>query len=372
MDSYGQILKEAREAKKLDLEKISSDTSITKQYILALEAEEDTVFPGEAYLVGYLRNYSDYLGTNTAELMQLYHAKKLQETPVPKELLESSKPKFLVPLLVVFGLLCIFTGVGIWLYIGVFKIPEKRAAEARIIAENKKSHQYNFDGSTQNVRLYKGDQIFIPSGIENGQVVLTVANTQNSLSVNTPSGSQVVELSEERAIDVTGDGIPDIIFYVSDIDMVDGSRGAEVRMLLKDKTTSEIIEITDNADEEKSGNEIEVSTSNSGPRTVVHEDTRAYPFTVNISFRGACLFRYKSDNKDVIESYYRNGDVINVSNNNGYRLWASNINAMKIHIIAGLASYDLEIGKAGEVVVEDIKWVRDSDGMYRLIVQQVD
>ena len=36
----------------------------------------------------------------------------------------------------------------------------------------------------------------------------------------------------------------------------------------------------------------------------------------------------------------------------------SNINALKIHVIAGLSSYDLEVGRAGEVQAEDIKWVR--------------
>ncbi|UKI55449.1 MAG: hypothetical protein L6V90_12785 [Treponema succinifaciens] len=50
----------------------------------------------------------------------------------------------------------------------------------------------------------------------------------------------------------------------------------------------------------------------------------------------------------------------------------SNINALKIHVIAGLSSYDLEVGRAGEVQAEDIKWVRDSDGKYRLVVLELD
>ena len=31
---------------------------------------------------------------------------------------------------------------------------------------------------------------------------------------------------------------------------------------------------------------------------------RAYPFTVNITFRGSCLFRSQADNKDIIEDYF--------------------------------------------------------------------
>ena len=107
-------------------------------------------------------------------------------------------------------------------------------------------------------------------------------------------------------------------------------------------------------------------------RTVIKEDTRAYPFTVNITFRGSCVLRYRSDRKDTVEGYYTTGDTVTVSSQNGFRIWSSNINVMKIQVIAGLGTYDISVGKAGEVEVEDIKWVRDSDGMYRLVVEKLD
>ncbi len=366
MESYGLILKEARESKGLSIEKVAADTAITKQYIIALESDDQAGFHGEAYLTGFLQNYSEYLGTDTKELLKLYHAMKLQESPTPKELLEKKRPKFVLPLILIF-LLLLLAGTGIFLYFYVFKVPEKKEIAARAVAENKKIHQYNFDGTTQNARLFVGDQIMIPT--ENGgNIVLTVSNTQGYLSVLTPSGEQVVDLSEERDIDLTGDGITDIILYVSDIDMKDGSRGAEVRMLLKDRESQQYIGISDG--DSTSRSEIEQASS-TGQKTI-HTDNRAYPFAVNISFRGSCVFRYKSDRKEVVENYYRSGEVINVTSNNGIRIWASNINALKIQLIAGLATYDFEIGKAGEVVVEDIKWVKDSSGMYSIVVENVD
>ncbi len=372
MESYGQILREAREEKNLSVEKASSLTSINRQYIEALEAEEDGIFPGEPYLIGFLRNYSDFLGTNTDALINLYRAVKIQEAPAPRELLEKKKPVFLVPLLFV---LCValLIGLGLWLYFVVLKVPERLAAQAKIVEEKSKPHQYEFDGNTQDVRLYVGDQILLPAENGEGAIVLTVSSTKGALSVLTPAGTQVVELSEERAVDVTGDGQPEIIFYVSDVDMHDGSRGAETRMLLKDKDAASItatISVGTGSESEARGDEIAVASA--GSRPVIHTDNRAYPFTVNIVFRGPCVFRYRSDSKDVVDGYYKSGDTISVSNNNGFRLWASNINAMKIQVLAGLNTYDLEIGKAGEVVVEDIKWVRDNDGMYRIIVDNVD
>jgi hypothetical protein len=53
-------------------------------------------------------------------------------------------------------------------------------------------------------------------------------------------------------------------------------------------------------------------------------------------------------------------------------LWISNINAVKFTIIADLKSYDLDIGKAGQVVAQDIKWIKDTDGKYKLVVIELD
>ena len=58
--------------------------------------------------------------------------------------------------------------------------------------------------------------------------------------------------------------------------------------------------------------------------------------------------------------------------NNGVRVWMSNGNTVKFTVIADTKNYDLEIGKAGQVLVQDIKWVRDSEGKYKLVVVELD
>ncbi|MBQ5499920.1 MAG: helix-turn-helix domain-containing protein, partial [Treponema sp.] len=100
MQSYGAILKEKREEKGLTVEQVVKDTSISYQYITGLENEKDDVFPAGAYMVGFLKNYADYLGVSSEDLIRLYHAKKIQESPTPEALLRKTKPKFLVPLIV--------------------------------------------------------------------------------------------------------------------------------------------------------------------------------------------------------------------------------------------------------------------------------
>ena len=84
------------------------------------------------------------------------------------------------------------------------------------------------------------------------------------------------------------------------------------------------------------------------------------------------MFRYKVDRHDPVESYFTSGEVVTMTANNGIRLWMSNCNTLKFSIIADSKSYDLEIGKAGQVLVEDIKWIKDTDGKYKLVVIELD
>ncbi len=86
----GQILKEAREAKKLAVRDVAKETKISVKFILALENEDYAQFPGETFALGFLRNYSDYLKTDTGFLMNLYKGEKIEESQVPLE--ELTKP----------------------------------------------------------------------------------------------------------------------------------------------------------------------------------------------------------------------------------------------------------------------------------------
>ena len=97
------------------------------------------------------------------------------------------------------------------------KIPQKKELKAREQVEKEKIHQYQFTGKPETKRLYKGDQILVPAKQGKGNIVLTVGGTLGNFSILTPSGNQIVELSEERDIDIDGDGFADLIIYLSDV-----------------------------------------------------------------------------------------------------------------------------------------------------------
>ena len=90
MESIGERLKAAREAKKMSAKEASQDTNISLIYIEALEKENFEVFPGETYLIGFLRSYSEYLKLDSETILAAYKGYKIGESATPLE--ELTKP----------------------------------------------------------------------------------------------------------------------------------------------------------------------------------------------------------------------------------------------------------------------------------------
>ncbi len=358
MDSYGALLKEARESKNLDLDTVARETAIIRRYIEGLEEEDNSAFSGEAYLTGFLRNYADYLGVDAETVLTLYKNKQLQESPVPEGLIEKHRPKYLIPLIVSASVV-VFAAIAIPLII----LCNRKIADNKLVAVEVKNgeRKYQLADKTFSDRLYKGDQLIYPG--EEGDIVLTVSKTFDTFGIQTPVGDLYTELSEEAELDIDGDAISDLIVYVSDLSMTDESRGAEVRILKRHGSAVSGVASDDILLASEIGN---------SKYKVIFEDTRAYPFTLNGNFRASCVFRIKVDRSEADEQYYTSGEVITRTAANGVRLWISNINAVKFSIIADLKSYDLDIGKAGQVVAQDIKWIKDTDGKYKLVVIELD
>lgn len=365
MDSYGALLRKAREAKDISIETAARETSISQQYIVALENESTGVFHGEAYVVGFLRNYGDYLELDSKRLISLYHNALIQEAPTPEGLIERPKPPFFLPAIIFGSVLIVTAIVLITIYFKVVRPRQIEKQNESAISKKVQQKTYELTDKPLNERLYVGDQILIP--VSGGNIVFTVASDTNArLGLQTPQGLQYFELSETRELDVDGDNSFDVVVDVWEISADDNSRGAEVYIMLRD---SSIVE----TNTEATSTSIPMLSSGQQKRqTVIIDDNRAYPFKLNASFRNACVFRYEVDRKESVENYYTNGDAVTMTANNKVRIWIANGITVKFQVIAGGRTYDLEIGKAGEVMVEDIKWIRSDDNHFRLVVEELD
>lgn len=360
MQSYGELLKQAREEKGLDYETVSYDITISVPYLKGLEEEDNSAFPGEPYMLGFLRSYSEYLGLNADAICNLFRAKKLQESPTPEALLSHEKPKYFWPL-ITSSIFVVIAGVTVFLIL--FFVKKNATKNADVVLDNGSStKKYELSDTTFSNRVYKGDQFIYHA--QNGDIILTVNETLGALGIQCPVGVLYTELAEEAELDIDGDAKTDLIVYVSDISYSDEKRGAEVRIIRRTGLNYAEAAITEDI---PLASEVQGST-----KTVLFEDNRAYPFTLNGSFRGSCIFRYKIDRRDSVESYLTSGEIVTVTANNGIRLWMSNSNAVKLTIVADAKTYDIEIGKAGVVLAEDIKWIKDSDGKFKLVVIKLD
>ncbi len=204
--------------------------------------------------------------------------------------------------------------------------------------------------------------------------MMTVEATAPSLKLETPAGSRLVDLGQDLLIDLSGDNEPDVKVFVADLFKNDPTKGADIQIssgnaLVQSEPGQEAVAaVTPDVTVAAPG-----TTTPNARQKVLFEGGSAYPVTMNATFRGYCLFRYESDRTNREERYYQKSELLTVQANNGIRIWASNGNAVKIQMIAGGKTVDLEISRPGEVVVRDLKWVKDEDtGRFKFLVLDID
>ncbi len=125
VESIGERLRLAREAKKLNIRDVVKQTNISFQYIEALEDEEFDKFPSETYLIGFLRSYADFLKLDSDTIIQSYRGYKIGESATPlEELTRATRPSFdfLLSGSIAKYKNYIFGGLGLLLVITVFFI----------------------------------------------------------------------------------------------------------------------------------------------------------------------------------------------------------------------------------------------------------
>lgn len=373
MQDIGNVLQTARKEKKIELEKACQETNIACRYLEALETGMYEIFPGEPYIVGFLRNYAEYLGLDPAECVALYKKQvKLQDTVVPPEKL-IPKRQGAIPrrVLIAIGILAL---AAVLFYVGRIVIAKigtaiknkaaQKAEQTKVIQRNDKA-VYTLSQEVFEKRLFKGDTLVLPIGETDYRI--TVEKTAPKLYLATNIGTQIIALGQSLVLDLTGDTTADIKISVEDIDSSDESKGALVEILTTGFTDSTAAERADIQIADQAGQ------AESTKYKVLLDAGSAYPVTFNATFRSYCLFRYEQDKATREERYYQKSEQLTVQANNGIRIWASNGNAVKMQIIAGGKTIDLDVSRQGKVIVQDLKWIKDDrSGRYKFVVIDVD
>ncbi len=374
MESIGDRLKKVREDKGYSVEQVSRETNIARKYLRALENEDYSDFPGETYLLGFLRNYSEYLGLDSEEMIATYKNIKMQEQPAPiEELLEPQGrrggPVFLVALILV--LLAAGGGAFYKFYYLPSRTPgsEIRTASASEKKEDsqktEKTDAFELKDSVVEKYFKEGSEILVPLGDSMLSVFLeTVGET---VQLTTPAGVIDLKLSVRQTLDLNNDGNADVYVTVNDIDKK--GNGAVLRF---DRFVNESIEqgvsaALSESETTSKKEEINLGTTNNSSRKrpvkVILTQEKKEPYVLDILFRGYCFVRNVADSGERNEQYFNKGETLRIDASSTVQLWISNAGALS----ARIAGKDVPFGKPGEVVSYLIKWDRNNEsGNYDL------
>jgi cytoskeletal protein RodZ len=373
MKNMGETLREAREERGLSLEAVSKETNIVEAYLDALEKENFSVFPSKTYAMGFLRNYGDFLGLDTAELLSQFHSLEVVEDNKALEAL-LTRPKHFPRWLIVLIVVVVLGGggTGLWFYA---HRPAKRTSVNAATQRNAQS--YEWDADTLNERFYVGDKIL--AKFNNEIYELNITGINNAVHLSTPAGELTLQLNVEKQIDLNNDGTVDCTVIVSDFAPNNPAMGAQLRFQRPESKTEAAAAATGANNAAAQGIQPAVNlpgSQQSNPQVTIFNAVNAYPFTIRVSFQGYCLFRWEilreANRKERTENYFSKGQDVSIQAQNGVRVWTSNAATARLQVIGGGQTVPVNLGTAGEVVVADIQWVRDDSGRFKLVLQRLD
>jgi len=212
MNQLGPIFKEARAKSGKTIDDAVRETKIAKKYLIAIEDENFDIFPGETYLLGFLRNYSQFLGLDPDEMVLKYRDYKIQEQPAPIEQL-TAKPKntrrylltILVALLVVSSVL--------YILLSGRKDQKGQKAEKVETEEQKKpaetSNVYEFDEEEIIRDFKKGDIIKIP--VSDKVYTISIDGISDNLAFSIMGIPFNLSTDERVEVDFDRDGRKDVM-----------------------------------------------------------------------------------------------------------------------------------------------------------------
>jgi transcriptional regulator with XRE-family HTH domain len=367
VESIGDRLKQAREAKKLTIKSVALDTNMSPTYIEALEVEDFDKFPGETYIIGFLKTYSEYLKLDPEEMVSLYKGYKIGESATPlEELTRPTKSQFVINALalyeryrnfVFFGGVAFVSLLIIW---GVWAMNRSNVSidGSDSVSQIKKNYEESQNSSIKNIKslqlsndkgftlVYKGEAVqFL---VENKEVVFLLKEIgDNKVTVNFLNNDSDIVMEMDKQIPVTLAGCP-----------------REILLTLKGLTESRAKVMIDlGRDLKAEMNAAAAATGNNDVKPLTEGDNTKVIAQSNKSLK--IVFEVKFIQKSFIEIYLDgNRKQRGFMPAGSVERWeASEYIQMKIGNAGGIKSTingkEFVFGKPGQVANKIITWKKD-------------
>ncbi len=376
MEPLGLYLKQVREGKKLTIDKVIEDTFIMKKFILAIEDDDFSSFPGEAYLKGFLRNYGEYLGLDPADLISRYERIKMSETPSPTELL-IPKPKAFFSkmlLIILIAVLAVALIAGVSAAIVMMRrtaaesspknIAEVKSEKEKARAEKKKnllvkekkkdnsaaedkSKVFTFEAEADNFTVKKGEKISFKLD-DDKTYSIWVSELEPTVILESSAGKQQFLIANgfTNKFDVNGNGKEDleiVLNYWTDKNATIGLKRI-ANSLWSDSSIDSEFFLPDTIE-------------------IIGENTNKSEISVMISLSEMSYLKYQVDKNSEIENTFNAGAVLELKAKDRIILWMANSGVVS----ADFPAYNKRVvlGEKGKVDVKIIAWTKNN-GNYSL------
>jgi cytoskeleton protein RodZ len=389
MNQIGPLFRDARTESGKTIEDAVRETKIAKKYLVAIENENFDVFPGETYLLGFIRNYSQFLGLDPDEMILKYRDFKIQEQPAPIEQL-TAKPHYQkrYVLIGIIGIIVISTVLYMLLSPRREGIEKRREKKAREAVEEQGEKRESATGE-EGIIVFEEEEII--KDFKAGSVIeIPLKNMVYRLSIDTIGenlGFSIGDIpftlapNERVEVDFDRDGRKDVLLRTNRLG--EGTANLTLKKIFKAESTDLTIGLETD--------ETAVAGPPGGPPEVViikedelFADIPVAPKTgfqilsgyektdISADIKGVstAYLAYTIDDEERQKVLLRNGDELSFTAKDVLRLMVSNARGLNIQV-NGVA---ITLGRGGQTVAKVIRWYRDSDDsdLYHLIIDDLE
>lgn len=353
MESIGEKLTHRREEKNFSIDQVARETHIAKRFIEALESEAFDRFPGESYLIGFLRNYSEFLELDADEIISLYRNTQMQEQPSPMDELLVPRKKFpIVPVLTVVVVAAIIGG-GVFLLNKInLQNPGKKIVDGPAVQEQSMVHEVVFSEEIIEQEFQADTAIIVPL---NGQDYrIEIRNIGSPLMLYVNDKSFPLEKGQSGFVDLNQDNNPDLrIIYKNTLE-----NGNPVLRFDKVIAGAAARQTAAGTPEDEGTIALGHTTESSRQRSVqtLSSDLPEGAFLVEAIFRGPELFRYVDENGQRVEHFYNSGERFQLDIQNYAYFWISNAGKVQMSV----AGQSVRLGTDGETAAFKIARVENN------------
>lgn len=384
MNQIGPVFREARTRSGKTIEEAVRETKIAKKYLNAIENENFDIFPGETYLIGFLRNYAQFLGLDPDEMVLKYKDYKIQEQPAPIEQLtarpRNTKRYFLVVVI------CVMI-VSVVLYVfflgrrGDQKIATKmedKVEQKNVQTQKKDDTVVVFEEEEVIKDFKKGEVIAFP--LRNSRYEVTIDGIEETFDFSIEDIPFSLSNDEHVEIDFDRDGRKDLMIRPNSFG--EGTVNLTLKKLyrsdLQEKDMGPSVDIEGDKTQLSGGPPEVVIIREEGllsqlpiaPKTGFQIVSSYEKTEINMlaQTQSITYIGYYVDDGSKEETLLKNGDQLSVMAKDVLRITAANAGNVDIKI----NDIPLSLGDKGQVVAKVIRWYRDSESneLYHLVIDE--